>query len=118
MSNFSAEQRNADQGDFFFAKFHDLSTGQPFPHPVFVVGKNGDSNDEEDVIVCKCTSHSNRSDYDIPVLLKKETVVRTNKLYTIRRDMLQFKIRHNLDSLIISSILDSVEKAVKKSSHP
>ena len=114
MSNFSTVQKNANQGNFFFAKFLDPSIGQSSPHPVFVVGKNGDSNDGEDVIVCKCTSQPKRSDYDIPVLLKKETVVRTNKLYTIRRDLLRFKITHNLDPLVISSILKSVEKAVKQ----
>ena len=69
MSNFSTVQKNANQGNFFFAKFLDPSIGQSSPHPVFVVGKNGDSNDGEDVIVCKCTSQPKRSDYDIPVLL-------------------------------------------------
>ncbi len=114
MSGLSAERADANQGDFFFAKFLDPSTGRPIPHPVFVVGKNSDSNDDEDVIICKCTSQPKRSDYDIPVSLKKPTFVRTNKLYTIRRSLLQFKITHSLDSSIIGTLLKSVEKAVNK----
>jgi hypothetical protein len=112
MNVFSTEQQKADQGDFFFAKFLDPSTGQAIPHPVFVVGKNADSNDREDVIVCKCSSQPQRSSYDILVALKKPTVVRTNKIYTIRRNLLRFKIMHNLPSSVISALLGSVNSAI------
>ncbi len=71
-------------------------------------------NDVEDVIVCKCSSQPKPSGYDILVSLKKPTVVRTNKTYTIRRNLLRFKIMHSLSSAEIASLLDSVDSAVTK----
>lgn len=87
------DRRNANQGQFFFAAYVH-SDGQVRKHPVFVLGKNEDSNDTDDVLVCQCTKadHPVRSDYDIQVQLKKATLVRTNKIYTLGRDQLEFRI--------------------------
>ena len=114
MSNISAEQTSANQGDFFFAKFFDPATGKTIAHPVFVVGKNNDSNDSHDVIICNCTSQPKRTDYDVLVQLKYPTLVRTNKLYTIQRGQLHFEINHNLDQTVISTLLESVVKAIRQ----
>ena len=86
-------RKNADQGEFFFAKAT-MSNGSVVPRPVFIIGKNNDSNDSEDVIVCSCTTEPSRTKYDKKVQLKFETMVRTNKIYTIRRNQLEFKIKN------------------------
>ncbi|WP_175511396.1 type II toxin-antitoxin system PemK/MazF family toxin [Alicyclobacillus macrosporangiidus] len=88
------DRANADQGDFFFAFLAD-ENGKPIPHPVFVLGKHNDSNDNTDVIICKCTKqeHGSRGAYDIPVKLRYDSFVRTNKIYTISRNQLDFKIK-------------------------
>ncbi|WP_322925380.1 hypothetical protein [Paenibacillus campi] len=89
------DRARADQGEFFFASVT-VSSGVVSPHPVFILGKHGDSNDR-DVIVCLCTkeSHGKRSKYDILVELKHPTYVRTNKIYLVDRSHLQFKIDAN-----------------------
>ena len=112
MSNTNNERSRADRGEFFFAAFFDPGTGRTIKHPVLIVGKNQDSNDEQDVIVCNCTSQPARSAYDVPVALKKPTLVRTNKIYTIRRDQLLFKIAHSVDQSIMTKILHTVAKTI------
>lgn len=112
MSDIKTDRASADQGQFFFAAFA-VSGGGVVKHPVFIVGKDGDSNDLRDVIVCKCTSQPARSPYDISVSLKLPTIVRTNKLYTIGRNQLLFKISHTVDSSVITNILQFVENAIK-----
>ncbi|ADU29353.1 type II toxin-antitoxin system PemK/MazF family toxin [Evansella cellulosilytica] len=111
LNKIARDRRNADQGDFFFAKVR-MSNGQVIPRPVFVIGKDNDSNDDEDVIVCKCTKEPARSEYDITVQLKYETSVRTNKIYTIGKSQLEFKIKHNLDIAIINNLVESSKKAI------
>ncbi|GIM45022.1 hypothetical protein DNHGIG_05710 [Collibacillus ludicampi] len=105
------DRRNADQGDFFFAQVVD-SSNRLIPHPVFVVGKHNDSNDSDDVIVCLCTTHPARSAYDKPVQLKYQTYVRTNKIFVIGRNQLEFKIKHNLSNTQIQELIDSAVKAI------
>ena len=75
------ERSEAKQGDFFFALFY-TNDGVPRERPVFVAGSKG--NDSEDIIVCSCTTSPPRNpDFDKRVMLKRETYVRTNKIYTI-----------------------------------
>lgn len=112
-------RRNADQGEFFFATFTE-SSGGTTKRPIFVVGKANDSNDTDDVIVCACTTKPARSGYDLPVsgLEDPNTLVRTNKIYTVARSCLRFKIMPTTlgtttYSSEIQAILDSVSKAVE-----
>jgi len=107
----ASDKFNADQGDFFFAKSmtHD---GNISKRPVFIIGKNDDSNDA-DIIVCNCTSTIDReSDYDIPVQLKCETVVRANKIHTISRRSLLIKIQNNVSEETIQHIIMKCVDAV------
>ncbi|WP_170289413.1 type II toxin-antitoxin system PemK/MazF family toxin [Metabacillus lacus] len=107
------DRANADQGEFFFAKAK-MSNGDVIPRPVFIIGKNEDSNDTEDVIVCSCTKSPARTLYDVEVQLKKKTSVRTNKIYTIHRDQMVFKINHNLPDEVIDSIIEKATQSVQK----
>ena len=84
-------RRNAKHGDFFFANYYNNS-GQLKSAPVFIVGDDGDKND---VIICTCTSQASRGEWDKLVQLKKPTYIRTNKIYTIRRNQLSFKIDYD-----------------------
>lgn len=84
--------QTADQGDFFFTLVKN-SSGDIIPHPVFILGKNGDSNDSSDVIACMRTTRKKRSNYDIEtVLAGRKGWVRTNKIITIERKILQSKM--------------------------
>jgi len=38
------DRDHAEQGEFFFARLID-GYGREIPHPVFILGKHGDSND-------------------------------------------------------------------------
>ncbi|MGG0555269.1 type II toxin-antitoxin system PemK/MazF family toxin [Priestia aryabhattai] len=105
------DRANANQGEFFFATIR-LSDGNEYRRPVFVIGKNGDSNDEEDVIVCSCTTTDTRSNYDQEVQLKFKTFVRTNKIYTTTREKLEFKINSGLDSQAIQNLLAYCQRAI------
>lgn len=101
---------NADQGDFFFAKVR-LSDGNIYERPIFIVGKNNDSNDTEDILVCSCTKNTGRNGtYEIPVSLKRPTSVRTNKIYTMGRNQLLNKLTHNESP---QKIIDIVKKCVE-----
>lgn len=105
------DRANANQGEFFFATVT-LSDGNEYRRPVFIIGKNGDSNDEEDVIICSCTTTSTRSDYDKEVQLKYKTFVRTNKIYTTNREKLEFKINSGLDNQAIQDLLMHCQRAI------
>jgi hypothetical protein len=111
LQKITRDRASADQGDFFFANVM-LSDGKLYQRPVFVIGKNNDSNDVDDIIVCSCTTSPARSTYDKPVKLKYDTLVRTNKLYTMGRSQILFKINHNLSQEIIRELLDSCNKAI------
>ncbi len=104
------DRRNADQGDFVFGRTI-LANGDTDPRPFFVVGKNGDSNDTDDLIVCSCTKSPARTVYDVPVQLKLPTCVRTNKLYTIGRDQIDFIIKNH--AVPPESIIDIIKSAAK-----
>ena len=94
----------ARQGDFFLAEFI-MSTGVMRPAPVFVIGTD---NDPLDLVVCSCTSSPARGPFDIEVQLKIPTFVRTNKIYTIGRDQLHFKIDQKATPQQISQIVQAV----------
>ncbi|WP_366921546.1 type II toxin-antitoxin system PemK/MazF family toxin [Metallumcola ferriviriculae] len=88
------DRDEAKQGEFFFAAFHSehiLRTS-----PVLVVG-NSEAHDDRDIIVCKCSTKPARTKFDKPVQLKEESIIRTNKLYTIGRDQLEFKIPQGIE---------------------
>lgn len=108
----ASEVRSADQGDFFYAKSR-AHNGKISRRPVFIVGKNGYSNDA-DVIVCNCTSNTDRdSIYDVPIEgMIKETVVRTNKLHTISRNSLLFRIEVDLPTEVLEEIFTLCVDAV------
>jgi mRNA-degrading endonuclease toxin of MazEF toxin-antitoxin module len=99
----------AAQGDFFFAKVI-LSDGITLERPVYVIGDKG--NDEGDVIVCSCTTSPPRTGFDIPVLLKRQSYVRANKIYTINRAALLFRIGHQLTRSERDAIHAKVKEAL------
>jgi hypothetical protein len=75
---------------------------------VFIIG----SRDLKDIIVCSCTKHPARTEYDIPNQLKKTTCERTDKIYTVRRSQLTNKINVNLQPQEYSDIIDKLKKAL------
>ena len=104
-------RESATHGDFFFAEYYNNS-GQSKRAPVFIIGNDGD---KKDVIICTCTSKPARGDWDKLVQLKKPTYIRTNKIYTIRRDQLLFKIDYDLinnDLKRYEEITASIRKAL------
>lgn len=102
------QKKNADQGDIFMSNLT-LSSGKKKRHPVFILGKNKDSNDTGDVLVCVCTSAKNgrRSKYDILITLDNETYVRTNKIYTTNRSTLIYKMS---DEKVTQDIKQQIKK--------
>ncbi len=105
------DREGAKHGDFFFAEYYNNS-GQSKRAPVFIVGNDGD---KEDVIICTCTSQASRGNWDKLVQLKKPTYIRTNKIYTIRRNQLLFKIDYDLVNSLpqkYQEIMNSVRKAL------
>ena len=98
------QRKEAKQGDFFFANY--LVDGQIRKAPAFVAGNDGD---DEDVIICKCTAQPPKTEYDKKVQLKKETYVRTNKIYTIQRNQLLFKIPQQPTNEEFKEIMDSIK---------
>ncbi len=110
-SKLQQDRESAKHGDFFFAKYYNNS-GQSKSAPVLVVGNDGD---KDDVIICTCTSQASRGEWDKLVQLRKPTYVRTNKIYTIRRNQLLFKINYDLVNGLPSKykeIMDSIKKAL------
>ena len=101
-------RKTAKQGEFFFANYLTV-TGDLRKAPVFVVGSD---NDDEDIIICSCTSKPSRTPYDIKVNLKKETYVRTNKIYTISRESLLFKIPQEISHVKLKEIMTSVKSVL------
>ncbi|MNI78800.1 hypothetical protein D3C76_361020 [compost metagenome] len=87
IAQLNAIRKNAKHGEFFFAKYSAIGQSNR-EAPVFIVG----DEDEEDVVICSCTKTPPRNSYDVQVQLKMSTSVRTNKLYTINREQLLFKI--------------------------
>lgn len=101
------EKAEAKQGDFFFALFY-TNDGQLRERPVFIAGSKG--NDSEDIIVCSCTAKPARDpNFDKRVVLKRETYVRTNKIYTIRRADLLNKLRQGASVPDIQDIVSQIK---------
>ena len=105
----AADRRNASHGEFFFARFA-LPGGNVRKSPVFVISNDGD---KRDVVVLKCTGQPAKSDYDIEVQLAKETRVRTNKVYTVGRSQLLFKIPQTASPKEYSDIITMFKQAMK-----
>ncbi len=84
------DRKCAKHGEFFFAEFL-ISNGEIRKSPVFVLSNANDANDD-DVVICSCTTSPPRTNFDIPYKLKYNTYIRTNKIYTVHRDNLHFKI--------------------------
>jgi hypothetical protein len=83
-------RQSAKNGDFFFASWL-TSDGTKRESPCLVVSDHQDPHDE--IIVLKVTSKPGRTEFDIPVAgLRKASVVRTNKIYTIQRNQLLFPL--------------------------
>ncbi|MHB1126303.1 MAG: type II toxin-antitoxin system PemK/MazF family toxin [Bacillota bacterium] len=96
--------RDAKQGEFYFAKFLTV-TGNIREAPVFIVGNDGD---DEDIIICSYTAQPPKTQFDIKVMLKRETYVRTNKIYTIQRNQLLNKLNVSLSTQDFANIMSSV----------
>lgn len=100
--------RNAKHGEFFFAHFttanHEHREG-----PVFVISSD---DDKEDVVVCSCTKQPARTEFDVLVNLKLPTNVRTNKIYTIQRTQLAFKIPQTATTPEYQQIMEKIKKAI------
>ena len=101
------DRRNAKQGQFFFANFI-INNGEIRKSPVFIAGCD---NDKEDIIICSCTSQPKKTEFDIKVTLKMETYVRTNKIYTVHRNDLLFKIPQLPTAEELADIMQSIKKA-------
>lgn len=95
------------QGDFFFASFV-TNDGKLRERPIFVAGNKG--NDNEDIIICSCTTSPARNVFDKKVQLRKETYVRTNKIYTIRKADLLFKIPQQASPLELKEIIGAIQE--------
>lgn len=105
------DRKNAKHGDFFFAKYAVSNSKKPVREsPVFIISND---NDIEDVIVCNCTKQPPRSDFDVLVNLKLPTHVRTNKIYSIYRNQLLFKIPQKANPEEYKYIIEKLKKAIK-----
>jgi mRNA-degrading endonuclease toxin of MazEF toxin-antitoxin module len=109
-SNLKLDKENAKHGEFFFAKFI-LSNGEIRKSPIFVLSNKIDKN--EDVIICKCTGQTSKSQFDVEVQLKEKTYVRTNKIYTIYREQLLFKIPQKASAEEYQKIIQKLKLALK-----
>jgi hypothetical protein len=104
------ERQQAKHGEFFFAEF-DLLNGEKRKSPVFVIGN--EKYKDDDLLICSCTSQPPRSIFDIRIQLKKETYVRTNKIYLIQRNQLLFKIPQIATPDEYSEIIAKLKLAMK-----
>lgn len=100
---------DAKHGEFFFVEFF-ANNNKPRQSPVLVISEK--DNDNEDVIVCSCTKSPARSDFDILVNLKLPTHVRTNKIYTIRREQLLFKIPQTATPTEYLKIINKLKESI------
>ena len=102
------QRKSAQHGDFFFARVY-VVTGNYRNSPVFIVSND---NDDEDVIVCICTKQPPKTDFDVEVQLKMKSYVRTNKIYTIKREQLAFKIPQTVSSNEYKKIIGKISEAL------
>ena len=108
MVDLSDMRYNAQHGDFFFAKFGIRDYIRK--SPVFILSNQCDKND--DVVICLCTSQPAKSEFDAKVQLRKETYVRTNKIHTISRSQLLFRIDHQFGPGEYEAIINKLKKAL------
>lgn len=108
---FLAQARlQAKHGDFFFAKWA-ASDGYVRSSPCFVLSDHPDPHNE--IIILKCTTQPWRTSYDIPIAcLRKPSIVRANKIYTIQRSQLEFPIAGRLSQTEYSAVMAMVQHAV------
>ena len=102
------EQRKAKHGQFFFAKF--LINNYIRKSPIFILSNELEKDD--DVVICLCTTKGPKSEYDIEVKLKEITYIRTNKIHTINRNQLLFRIEYKFTDDKYKEICISVKKAL------
>jgi hypothetical protein len=103
------DKDNAKHGEFFFARYTiSNSKKNERESPVFVISND---SDKEDVIVCSCTKEPARSDFDVLVQLKLPTQVRTNKIYTIYREQLLFRISQQANPDEYKKIIEKLKLA-------
>lgn len=108
MQNISDSRKYAKHGEFFFAQF---SINEYIrKSPIFVLSNECDQND--DVVICLCTSQPAKSEFDAKVHLKKETYIRTNKVHTISRSQLLFRIEHHFVPGEYEGIIEQLKKAL------
>lgn len=107
-SGLNNDQQSAKHGQFFFAKF--LINNYERKSPIFVL--SNDIEKDDDVIICLCTTKGPKSGYDTEVQLKAKTYIRTNKIHTIRRDQLLFRIDYSFSEDKYKEIYYNVKKAV------
>jgi hypothetical protein len=102
--------RNASHGEFFFARWS-ASNGYERESPCLVISDHQDPHDE--IIILKVTTKPARTEFDVPIQLKYQSIVRTNKIYTIQRRQLLFPINKALDPSEYGTIVDKLKKAQK-----
>lgn len=103
-------RKNAGHGDFFFAKWS-TSDGFVRESPCFVISDHEDPHDE--IIVLKCTSHPKRTEYDIEIgCLRRDSIIRVNKIYTIQRSQLLFPLRANLAQNEYQQVKEKLKEAM------
>ncbi|WP_018250373.1 type II toxin-antitoxin system PemK/MazF family toxin [Orenia marismortui] len=103
-------RKNAKHGEFFLAKFT-LPNGRKRKAPVLII--SAEHNDKEDVVVCSCTGQPAKTSFDILVKLRRDTHVRTNKIYTMSRNQLLFKIPQTLNKEQYNKIIEKIKLALK-----
>ena len=103
------DNSETEHGSFFFAKFL-VNDGSTRKSPVFIISND---NDDEDIIICSCTKQPAKTDFDVKVKLKYETYVRTNKIYTIHRSQLLFKIPQRPQPQEYNEIVGKLKLALK-----
>lgn len=102
------QRKDAKHGDFFFAKSY-IVTGDVRNSPVFIIGND---NDKEDVIICVCTKQPPKTEFDVEVQLRYKSYIRTNKIYTIKRGQLAFKIPQEISSFSYNKVIEKISKAL------
>lgn len=86
------KSRRNEFGKLYFARFS-LANNIIREPPILVIDSD---NDPEDVIVCICTKHPKRTEFDIPIHLKIPSCIRTNKIHTIGRSQLMFPLEYQI----------------------
>lgn len=103
-------REQATHGDFFFAKWA-TSDGYVRESPCFVLSPD-QTDPHNELIILKCTSQPKRTAYDVPIsCLRKASVIRTNKIYTIQRTQLLFPLAASLSNTEYAAVIEKVKEA-------